>query len=243
MSYLKLYIKELRFVIPSVALFIVMMLALQAWVHTNSTQWDTLGILIPAVCLPLLWLLLWVMIIAYLILYTEWKHKSIYMVMSLPLRGWKLISAKLSAVFSGAAAITVTGGLSVWLLFKDTILSITPSSSFAVMDEGLVMGIVLFVAVLVLLTNTVMLTYLVSRLFRQYPFIIFTCLLFCSFWVLYRLTGMVSPLLSWLPVVEWQSPEAGVFSYSFGTPLIILLLSGLLFAISCWVYEMKLEVE
>ncbi len=233
--------KEIRSSLPSALVFLVVIFGCQIYVHGKQDNWDALGVLLPAVIVPMLLLPIWAMIVMYRLFSMEWRSNAIYLLLPLPIRGWQFITAKLVGMLSGWLLVVVAGGISALFLVRETIDRITASiNSLSMIVVFSLLGLLVLT---LLLSIIVVFAYLSSRLVRRFRFACYFLLLILTLWGLLELSTAIASATQWLPSLQIDAPEAGVISLRSSVFLAQMFFAAGLFYLCAWIYDAKLEVK
>ncbi|MEI5906945.1 hypothetical protein WAK64_07725 [Bacillus spongiae] len=235
MKYICLLKKELRFVFPTTLIFSILMIIDHVFVSSKMGSWDLLGQMIGAFVIPLLLIPVWSTYLMYSILSNEWKQKSIYMLMSFPVRGWTILSIKIAAIFSAMGFVLLVGIASGYIFFHEQLTSLLPHLFFISFS---------FIALFSLtLAVIVTFSFLLSRVMKHFRLVTFLTTFLVSAWGMIEVTLWLSPFISWLPILTWNLPEAGPILFHLSSLLILVLFSGGLFLLCCLIYDKRIEVD
>lgn len=252
MKFGKLVWKELKGSRLTVVVFIVLVVLWYVFLLTRVGVWPQSSITGMAT-LPFLLLPLWVIGSMLYMFHMEWSTNSIYLLLSLPVRGWKVLAAKLTAALVDMLLLGVVSFMSFWLMFGYQLWQeIQPFQEGVpvqwVISLGLkfLLGYLFFVVVALV---TAQLSYLTSRLVSRFNGLLLGATFFVQFWLFVRLGGLLAPFFTWLPDITlrgWYT-SGGVVHVSTeiletGPFIIVLLLTAGFFAFSAWLYEKEIEV-
>ena len=98
MAIQKLFLKEMKSVLPLFGVYALAVVLLHFFTLYKSSVWDNDSIFVVSIVLPFIFAGVLTVGAGYYQLHVEWKTNSIYLLLSLPIRGWKVLSTKLAAV-------------------------------------------------------------------------------------------------------------------------------------------------
>ncbi|OAS14857.1 hypothetical protein [Paenibacillus oryzisoli] len=248
MAVWNLFRKEVRSIFPLYGVFAMAVLLMHLFILIKSTVIDMDVTMVLALILPYLFLAAIALGTGYYQLYTEWKSNSIYLLLSLPMRGWKVLTVKLAAVI---ALLIVS---SVWIAASYGILllrsqweelsksqdwsSIMPNL-FNVAGNFFWMGVLTLLLLLIL----VQFTYLCGQLVAKFKWIVMLIAFLGILWLVLRISPLIAGLLAWMPEMVIGGGESSdvAFLHSGAFIGIALLCIGLT-ALNGFIFEKEVEV-
>lgn len=185
---------------------------------------------LAAVAIPLVFLPLWLLWQSFQTLRSEWREDTVYTLLVLPVPGWKVMLAKLSAIwveYTGLLAVTVIGTLLFFAPLVQEAMQVVPSVAWLVRN-----GLLLYLVSLATLASVVIfvqLAFIVGKMVGRLQGLVAIWTLILSGWLVDKLGVLLEPLFRWLPtlpvhrlfrleelrqgiVVEWNlAPEIGTW--------------------------------
>lgn len=247
MAFRKLFAKEFRSVLPAFGMYSAAVMLWHFFVLYKSGVWDWDAVSAAAVAGPVLFASFLAVGAGYFQLHTEWKTNSIYLLLSLPVRGWKVLTAKLAAVLSSLFLSLIWIGLSfVMILLRvgwDRV-------SGGKLQGELLLAIInvlfnslwMYALTIVFLLAVVHFAYLCGQLASRFKWVVMTCAGFAVLWLALRASPLLSEWLRWMPDIAFGGAgEEGIYLYS-GPFLVLLLLSVGLIALNGYIFEREVEV-
>lgn len=211
------------------------------FLHTRIADWDPLVVLLlgwlPAVFFPL-----WIVLASVQLYRQEWSANTHYLMLSLPTRAWRISLAKLTAILIAALAYLAVVTLSGLTLFGrigevlpelHLMLRALPAGWLATTVAQVVVGAFFWSLLLAVVTQF---SYLFSRLFERFQWLLMAWTWILSFWVMDKFVHIAAPLFGWLPDLRVGIPR--IIDQEFivttavidGGPLWATLLFGVLMA-------------
>ncbi len=198
MKFVKLYKKEMRALAGLALLVIGITLFLDLFLQTRVDKWTPST---PEAASAAFFVVLpvWAVIALVYSVQQEWTGNTIYMLLSLPVRGSVIIAAKLLAVLSWFVVLNLFRLVSFLLHFRSTLLwpeSGSPMHLLAFWVGMLAFGYLLGMALFLVL---MLFSMLAGRLAPKFCGAAAFGTMFVSGWALFRLTPIISKLFGWLP--------------------------------------------
>lgn len=182
------------------------------FLHTRIAVWEPY-LIIPLGWLPVVFVPLWIAWTSVHIYHQEWSANTHYLMLSLPVRAWRISLAKLAALFIGAlgyVSVIAIGSLTLIARAEGLmgelghVVASLPdgwlATSIVQFGGAVFMGCFIFAVV-------TQFAYLFSRLFERFQWLLMAWTWILSFWALDRFVDIVSPLLRWLPDVHVRAIE------------------------------------
>lgn len=247
MAFRKLLRKEIRSIFPLygvVALAIVLLHAF-AWYKSSAIQSD--GILVVTVLLPFFFAAVITLGAAYYQLHTEWRTNSIYLLLTFPIRGWKVLTAKMTAllVLLILLMIWICGSFAIFILkthwqewnAAEGIQEMVPTMIVALLHM-MWLGL-LFTILLILL---IQFTFLCGQLVPKFRWVVRFIAWVGIMWLVIRISPIVSKLLGWLPDIKVGGPEMEAVFFHPGPFIVLVILTIGLLTLNGWLFEKEVEV-
>jgi hypothetical protein len=157
----KLIFKEIKgFMLFPVGLIFILIALWDFFLRLHIGVWqnqDILGLATLQLAIPFIWSIA----MAFYTLYSEWNTNTVYLLLSLPIKGITLIGAKLTAIISGLFSIYIFGIICYLINFR-ALLS-NPISQELIWCVGV--NSLLFLAVLIVICQF---SFLIGRIVPKY---------------------------------------------------------------------------
>lgn len=139
----------------------------------------------------------------------EWNGDHMYLLLSLPVPGWYITSTKLVVALVELfvySAIIITGGVLLLSLDQPAALEapLKVLRETALFQTGAKLALVQTVGLLIAMI-IIQFSYLVGRIANRRKGLMTLVVGIVSSWLVFRLGGLVAPLLKWIPEVAVQS--------------------------------------
>jgi hypothetical protein len=188
---------------------------------------------------PLIVLTLWGIGMAFYTLQQEWSSKSIFLLKSLPVKGYQVLGAKLAGIASGVMAV-VPFSVGIYLLtWYEKLAQFKPPVPTMVYFGFII--VLCLLTIIIYLATIVQFAFLTGRLVSRFRFIISIISIFFVLKFLDILGIICFPLLKRIPdlVLRFNIMHFKVDVWFFwGT----LLATIALFFVNCWLYERIVEL-
>lgn len=251
MLFWRLFVKESRSLLPAVAILAALVLIWHVFLLSRLYVWTadlvlSLG-LMPAFVLPV-----WTLGMMVYSLHTEWSTNSIYQLLVLPLRGWKVAGAKLAAVLAGLSALLVFSLASYWLFFGRHFLGMIAGVSVIPLqwlgEAGLLL-LLAYWAVTAVMVVLAQFSYLAGRVVPKFGWLAAGAAFFVSLWLMMRLGTLLAPLFAWVPDLSYRAwivmdsvARMNMVTVSSAPLVVVTLLTGAFFLLTSWLIEREVEV-
>ena len=254
-AYWQLLSKEVRSSKLVLLLSVSAIIALDVFLATRTAKWQE-ELVAGLAWMPLALLHFYALFSGTMSFSQEWRGNHMHLVLSLPVRGWQILSAKTLSTFCETVAITLVtmGGASLLGLGPvATLLRNTGVAPNAV-PAGLAYKLVILATALlwfsvVAVIIAVQFSYIAGRMFQRSGGLVMVWTFLLSLWGLFRLMSVVTPALRWLPDLPFQvwSNVNGLISlrtvHLDSAPFMVAALWMLaLFAAGSWLLERHVEV-
>ncbi|MGG1516958.1 hypothetical protein ABE504_16235 [Paenibacillus oryzisoli] len=243
-----LFRKEVKSILPLYGIFAVAVLLMHLIVLFKSAVIDMDVTMVLALMMPYLFLAAIALGTGYYQLYTEWKSNSIYLLLSLPIRGWKVLTVKLAAVMTLLilSCVWIAASYAI-LLLRTQWGELTVSEDWSSIMPNLLtiagnffwMGLLTLLLLLIL----VQFTYLCGQLVAKFKWIVMLIAFLGILWLVLRISPLLAALLAWMPEmgIGGQASSDVVFLHSGAIIGISLLCVGLT-ALNGFIFEKEVEV-
>ncbi len=245
-----LYRKELSGTKSDFLLIAALVLAWEVFLATRQGRWPA-ELVFGLSFLPLAIFPLWALIGGVQSLRREWNENTVYVLLSLPTRGWMIAGAKALALITEltlhtllvpALALTLAGGGGSSVLpgsemGRAALLSVTAN------------GLVFYWVTLVLVVVVGQFCYVASSTFDRFQWLAGAWILLVSVYVLTRGAQLASPAFSWIPDLPLRTysevngiPSVGI-AFVDAAPLVAtLVLAAAMFLGTSLLIEKSVEV-
>jgi len=232
---------------PLFAVYLVAVVALQGFMLYKSRVWDNgiilaFSFIVPCVCAAVI-----AIGAGYYQLHTEWRMNTIYLLLSLPVRGWRVLSAKLAAAMSlliatifaisiSFAVILVRVKWQEWRAsdelppFMPTVLNV------AVHSLWMYALAVLFLLVLM------QFAFLCGQLVTRMKGLVAVAAFVGMLWLALRISPPLAGLLAWMPDIYFGGQDTDVAYLHSGPFLALIVLSAAMTWVNGCIYEKAVEV-
>lgn len=252
MSFIKLVYKEIKGSRLVSMLFIALVVLWHIILLTRMEVWGE-EIVLGLVWMPAFVLPLWVLGNMFQILHTEWSTNSIYLLLSLPQRGWKILGAKWIANVIDFLILGILSLLSILLFFGIRIMEFierhnpgVPLKLFIIVGLQLIFYYLLAVMILMVL---VQFAYITGRMVERFKGLVAGVTVFVGLWLYARLGVLLAPLFEWVPdmgirtwYVTGNVVHLGMEKINSAPLASVVLLTFLLFIFGAWLFDRYIEV-
>lgn len=247
MAFRNLWLKETRSMLPLFGIFALLVVFLHGYVWYKGEYWDSEIIFVVSIVMPAVFLGAITLGAGYYQLYTEWRSNSVYLLLSLPVRGWKVLTSKLAAIYLLAVVsmgwIGVSFGIFVlntrlnewqkdveWSEVWPTLLNVGFNTAWMIcLAAWLLLVIIQFI-------------FLCGRLVPKLRWLVELMAFMAVSWVIFRISPPLAGLLQWTPDIFFGGGESES-EYLHSGPFIVLLLSGIgLTRLNGYIFEKEVEV-
>jgi hypothetical protein len=251
-SWVSLFKKEIKSMLFTILVSVLLVSAWEIYLITRMDVWPlglTFGLgFIPFAIFPLIML-----VMGYQSFRQEWKNNTIYLLKSLPRKGYEIVSAKLASSSLVYIVLTLyTFGLHMffhWDQFQMLMGQVPEQVANTFSTRMVVLSIVTYILFGIVPYILSQFSYLVSCFYSKFRWLVSIVVFGLSHYLLIRLSGFVARLFNWLPDIPidvmWSSPygEEMATIYLGSGPVIagLLLLAGFFFTGS-WILEKQLDV-
>jgi hypothetical protein len=247
MALWNLFKKETKSIFPLYGFFAVGVVALHLIVLYKSADFQMDATMVLTLVLPYLFLVALAVGTGYYQLHVEWRTNSIYLLLSLPIRGWKVLAAKLAAAVSLLIATSIVIAASfASLLLRVVWDEVSTSEDWSEIGPSLVNIVLNFYwiclfAILFLLI-VVQFTYLCGQLVAKFKWIVMLSAFFGIIWLVLRISPLLSNLLVWTPEIVIGHKDSDMAFLHSGPFIVLGLLCIGLIALNGFIFEKEVEV-
>lgn len=254
-AYWQLFSKEIR---SSKLILLLSIAAIVAWdIFLASTLGRWREELVPALAwMPIGLLYFYALFSGITSFSREWRGNHMYLMLSLPLRGWEIFGAKVLSTMCEIVLITIVTAAGASLLgFGPTDLVFRESGGISSAVPASLVYRLLFQAVILLWLSMIAVTvigqfsYISSRMFERFNGLVTAWVLLLSSWGLARFMSIVTPMLRWLPDIPfggWNDINGHIIfatAWLDSAPLVAAALwVVILFGIGSWLLERYVEI-
>ncbi len=187
---------------------------------------------------PLIVLTLWGIGMAFYTLHYEWTNKTIYLLKSLPVKGYKVLGAKIAGIVTGVLTM-VPLSIGIYLFTWHEKLAQFKLAVLTAWSFGFTVVLILLI-IIFYLGMIGQLAFLAGKLVNRFRFVVSVITFYLTLTLLDMLTKY-NPLLRLIPnlVIHSGAVHFKVDTWAF----LGWFLAGMaLFFINCWIYERKIEL-
>lgn len=247
MAFRRLFNKETRSLLPLYAVFLVAVILLHLFILYKSRTWDDDAFVVLAVVLPGLFAAAIAVGAGYYQLHSEWRTNSIYLLMSLPVRGWRVLLAKLTAnmvllmgtIVGMAASFILILLRDKWPEWRatDEVPPIAPTLLNVTFQFIWMSALALF-----FLLVLVQFAYLCGQMVSRLRWVVVTAAFLGMLWLALRMSPFIADLLQWMPDIAFGGEDTDVIYLHSGPFLALFLMSAGLAWLNGMLYEKVVEV-
>ncbi|MBP3966654.1 hypothetical protein [Paenibacillus lignilyticus] len=247
MAFRNLFRKELKSAWPLYGVFSVAVLLMDFFLLFKRNLWDDSVLTILSLLLPYIFIATITIGVGYYQLHTEWRSNSIYLLLSLPVRGWKVLAAKL------AATITLLIGVMLWIAASFSVTLLIAEwdkwhTDYEVLSfkpellNLLLYSFLLYVSTTVFAVVVVQFAFLCGQLVARLKWLVVLIAFVTALWATLRVSPFLSALLSFTPDI-WIGGEGQDGSFVQSGPFIVLalIIVGLTW-LNGYIFEREVEV-
>lgn len=186
----------------------------------------------------------------------EWRENTSYLMLSLPVRAWKITSVKLAVLAAGIVGFSLLLLAGAWLVAARSgfLAELAETDLFAVVPREWVVKMLLLLYALMVAGFVVMglvaqFAYVFSRLFSRFRGLMMVWTWILLFWLMGRVGDIGGRLLAWMPDFHLRSLDAtgGVLEFHLltiesGPFWALVLFTAGLYALLNIVLERAIEV-
>lgn len=243
-----LFVKELRSVFPLYGIFAAAVVLLDFFILYKRASLDNEIIFALSLFLPFLLASTIAIGTGYNQLHVEWKTNSIYLLLSLPIRGWKVLAVKLAAVLS----LLIVTLLWIVISFALILLRVNWGELFEIGDflaalptllNMTINSFWLYVLMVMLLLVVIQFTFLCGQLVTKLKWLVMVGAFLGTLWLVLRISPLLSNLLLWwTPEIFFGGKDADVVYLHSGPFIVLLLISIGLMGLNGLIFEKEVEV-
>lgn len=245
MALRNLFRKEWRSAFPLYGVFAGLVLLWHLFILYKRDWFDQDTIMVLALIMPFVFASLITIGMGYQQLQVEWKTNSVYLLLSLPVRGWKLLMVKIAALMSLVVATLLWSGLSYVLILmklKWTDISENITELWPMLSSLLIHSTWIYLLSMVLLLILVQFTFLCGQLVAKFKWLVTLAAFLGMLWFVLRISPLLTSLLQWTPDISFGHKDFEVIYLQSGSFLVLLLLGVGLTALNGFIFEKEVEV-
>ncbi|KRE97704.1 hypothetical protein ASG89_29300 [Paenibacillus sp. Soil766] len=247
MALWNLFRKEIKSIFPLFGFFAVAVVALHLIVLYKSAELQMDATMVLTLIVPYLFLVALAIGTGYYQLHVEWRTNSIYLLLSLPIRGWKVLAAKLAAVLSLLIATSIGIGASFTILVLRVMWEeVSTSEDWSELGPSLISLVLnlywICLLVMLFLLIVVQFTFLCGQLVAKFKWLVMLSAFFGIIWLILRISPLLSDLLIWTPEIVIGNKESDMAFLHSGPFIVLGLLCVGLIALNGFIFEKEVEV-
>lgn len=241
-----LFVKELRSIFPLYVIFAAVVVLLDFFILYKRASLDNDVVFAITLFLPFFLASAIAIGMGYHQLHVEWKTNSIYLLLSLPIRGWKVLTVKLAAVLS----LLIATLLWIVISFALILLRVNWGELFGSGDFPALLPSLLnitfnsfwlYVLMVMLLLVVIQFTFLCGQLVTKFKWLVMVAAFLGMLWLVLRISPLLSNLLIWTPEIFIGGKDGAVYLHS-GPFIVLLLMSIGLMGLNGLIFEKEVEV-
>jgi len=212
MALFNLYKKELRESGFAALILALLTLAFHFFLYTRITA-QTYQLIIGSVLAPFFIFPLYLLVTGYRTFSQEWKDRTIYLLKSLPRRGYTIVIAKFLAVLTYLLALIILTTVTSWQIVTRTITdfgSVMPveltGTSVANIVFLILAGYLWFNLFIYFMSQ---IACLVSRVYDRFRWLVTIIVFYLSTYLSLRIAGLLAQLFNWMPAISFQISGIG----------------------------------
>lgn len=247
MAFRKLFLKELRGALPLYAVFCGAVLLLHLFLLYKYNDWgqeyiSALSMLMPYVLAGAL-----AVGLGYYQLHSEWRTNTVYLLLSLPVRGWKVLAAKLSAtlLLLATTSLWIAVSYSMTLLpayWREWNLSAQMTEAYPSLLNLATNALWMYLFFAAFFIIVVQFAFLCGQLVARFKWFIVFIAFFAALWLVMRLNPLLSGALSWTPEIMLGGNELEKIYMHSGPFIGLALLGAGLAWLNGYIFEKEVEV-
>lgn len=247
MGFRNLFGKEIRSLVPMYGVFAVVMAVLDFFILYKSKYWEDDVVFMLSLIFPFIFAGAVAVGTGYYQLHTEWRTNSIYLLLSLPIRGWKVLAAKITAVL----CLFIATLLWIAVCFSVILLGTTWNELFegAELSE-LLPGVLntaanslwMYVLVVLFLLAVSQFAFLCGQLVTKLKWLVVLSAFLGALWLAVRITPLLSYMMQWTPDIFFGGLDMDALYLHSGPFIVLLLLSFGLIWLNGYIFEKEVEV-
>lgn len=243
MPFRNLLMKEFKSIFPLFAVFALLVVVFDLLVMVKSVDIEKESIVLISTFTPFLFISFIALGVGYYQLYTEWRTNSINLLLSLPMRGWKLLTAKLIAVLVLLLLTLLWIALSFCLILLRKVWDDVDTGGTIPMLLNLsIYAFVFYVMVVVFLLAVLQFSFLCGQFVARLRWLVVLGVFFAMLWLYIRVSPVVSGWLLWLPDFYLGSHDTDIL-YLHSGPFIVMLVAIVgMIGVSGYLFEKEVEV-
>ena len=212
MAFFSLYKKELKESGFSALVLALLTLAFHFFIYTRITA-QNYQFIIGSVLLPFFIFPLYFLITGSRTFAQEWNDRTIYLLKSLPRRGYTIILAKLLAATSYLLLLIILSAFTTWQIVIRTMGDLGPVMPVDLTGASIANIVFLTLAgylwVNLIIYFMAQVGSLVSRVYNRFRWLVTIVVFYLSGYLSMRIAGLLADLFSWMPDLTFQISGIG----------------------------------
>ncbi|WNR46478.1 hypothetical protein [Paenibacillus roseipurpureus] len=242
-----LFKKEVKSIFPLYGVFALLVTVVHLIILYKRAVLDMDITMVFAILLPYLFIAAIAVGTGYYQLFIEWKTNSIYLLLSLPIRGWKVLTAKLAAVLSMLVLVClwIGGSFAVILLrvkWDELVGNEDWAGQFPTLFSLLINSFWMCLLLITFLLVVLQFTFLCGQLVAKFKWLVMISAFLGISWLVLRISPLFSHLLVWTPEIVIGEKESDMAFLHSGPFIVLGLLIIGLVVLNGFIFEKEVEV-
>ncbi|MBO9597236.1 MAG: hypothetical protein J7559_05375 [Cohnella sp.] len=247
MAFRKLFLKEARAALPLYVVFCAAILLLHLLFLYKKDDWNPDYIPAFTLFLPYLFAGMLAVGLGYYQLHSEWRSNSVYLMLSLPVRGWKVLAAKLAATLAllAATSLWIAGSFAATLLpsqWRELNADEQVADAFPALFNLAAHLMWMYAFFVALFIVVVQFAYLCGQLVARFKWLVVFAAFFAVLWLIMRLNPLLSDALRWAPEIIIGGSELDKVYFNSGPFIGLAILGAALAWLNGYILEKEVEV-
>ncbi|MFD0674630.1 hypothetical protein [Cohnella sp. GCM10027633] len=247
MAFRKLFLKELRGALPLYAVFCGAVLLLHLFLLYKNDDWDQAYISSFSLLLPYIFAGTMAVGLGYYQLHAEWRTNTVYLLLSLPVRGWKVLAAKLSATIAllAATSLWIAASYAATLLptnWREMNMNDQVTESFPSLLNMAANALWMYLFFVAFFIVVVQFAFLCGQLVARFKWFVVFVSFFAALWLVIKLNPLLSDALRWTPEMMIGGNELEKLYMHSGPFIGLALLGAALAWLNGYIFEKEVEV-
>ena len=212
MAFFSLYKKELRESGFAALILTLLTLAFHFFLYTRITA-HNYQFIIGSVLAPFFIFPIYFLTIGYRTFSQEWNDRTIYLLKSLPRRGYTNILSKFIAAATYLLLLIILAGTTTWQIVMRTLVDFGPVMPVDMTGTSIVNIVFLTLAGYLwfnlFLYFMAQIACLVSRVYNRFRWLVTIIVFYLSAYISLRIAGLLAELFNWMPALTFQISGIG----------------------------------
>ncbi len=212
MAFLNLYKKELRESGFAALILVLLTLGFHFFLYTRITA-QNYQFIIGSVLAPFFIFPLYFLVTGYRTFSQEWNDRTIYLLKSLPRRGYTIILAKFLAATTYLLLLIVLTAMTTWQIVMRTMADFGPVMPVDLTGTSIInivfLTLVGYLGFNLFLYFMVQLACLVSRVYNRFRWLVTILVFYLSGYLSMRIAELLARLFNWMPGLTFQVSGIG----------------------------------